>query len=309
MDKITYKNLQVIKDKNLISDIKKSENTLWGGDVETFLDSLDNKEIFDLIVTSPPYNIGKSYESKIRLNEYIEWQRRIISKIIIRLKKSGSICWQIGNYVDKGSIIPIDIILFPIFNDLGLKLRNRIIWHFEHGLHCSKRFSGRYETILWFTKTDDYIFNLDNVRIPQKYPGKKYFKGPKVGQYSCNPLGKNPRDLWIIPNVKNNHIERTEHPCQFPVELSERLILGLTDEKGLVFDPFSGSGSTGVAAIIHNRYFWGAEKIEKYIDISEKRINDAINGNAVYRLGKPLMNSTKNKLDFSKKENELCKFF
>ena len=84
-----------------------------------------------------------------------------------------------------------------MFDGLGLKMRNRIIWHFEHGLHCSKRFSGRYETIIWFTKTKDYVFNLDSVRIPQKYPGKKHFKGPRAGQYSCNPLGKNPGDLWV----------------------------------------------------------------------------------------------------------------
>ncbi|MBQ7592778.1 MAG: hypothetical protein IJU48_00315 [Synergistaceae bacterium] len=74
-----------------------------------------------------------------------------------------------------------------------MKLRNRIIWHFGHGLHCSKRFSGRYENILWFTKSDDYTFNLDDVRIPSKYPGKKYFKGAKKGELSGNPKGKNPK--------------------------------------------------------------------------------------------------------------------
>ena len=107
-------------------------------------------------------------------------------------------------------------------------MRNRIVWHFEHGLHCSRRLSGRYETIMWFTKGDDYVFELDPIRVPQKYPGKKYFKGPKAGQYSCNPLGKNPGDVWTIPNVKSNHVEKTGHPCQFPVELIERLVLALT---------------------------------------------------------------------------------
>jgi adenine-specific DNA-methyltransferase len=98
--------------------------------------------------------------------------------------------------VNKGAIIPLDTALYPIFSELGLNLRNRIVWHFEHGLHCSRRLSGRYETINWFTKTDDYVFNLDPVRVPQKYPGKKYFKGLKAGQYSCNPLGKNPGDFY-----------------------------------------------------------------------------------------------------------------
>jgi adenine-specific DNA-methyltransferase len=151
-------------------------------------------------------------------------------------------------------------------------MRNRIIWHFEHGLHCSRRFSGRYETIIWFTKSDEYIFNLDPVRVPQKYPGKKYFKVPNAGKFSCNPLGKNSGDLWIIPNVKNNHVEKTDHPCQFPVELIERLVLSMTDEGDWVFDPFLGAGTSIIAAIRHNRRGAGAEIVQKYINLSRQRI-------------------------------------
>ena len=110
------------------------------------------------------------------------------------------------------------------------------------GLHCKKRLSGRYETILWFTKSDDYTFNLDPIRVPQKYPNKKYFKGKNKGKLSCNPLGKNPSDVWEIPNVKHNHVEKTEHPCQFPVELVDRLVLSLTNEGDVVFDPFLDLG-------------------------------------------------------------------
>ena len=135
------------------------------------------------------------------------------------------------------------------FKGFGLKLRNRIIWRFNHGLHCKKRFSGRYETILWFTKNDEYVFNLDPVRVPSKYPGKRHFKGPKRGQLSGNPLGKNPSDIWDvvqqdwedevwdIPNVKANHPEKTEHPCQFPVELVQRCVLALTQPGGSRFRP------------------------------------------------------------------------
>ena len=150
-------------------------------------------ESMQLIVTSPPYNIGKEYERKLKPKDYLNQQAAVIEECVRVLSAHGSICWQVGNYVDSGSIIPLDAVLYPIFRELGLAMRNRIIWHFEHGLHCSKRFSGRYETIIWFTKTKDYVFNLDLVRIPQKYPGKKYFKGPKAGKYSCNPLGKNTR--------------------------------------------------------------------------------------------------------------------
>jgi len=231
-----------------------------------------------LIVTSPPYNIGKEYEKKLKLRNYLEQQAAVIRECVRTLSDTGSICWQVGNYVDGGSIVPLDTVLYPIFNGLSLKMRNRIVWHFEHGLHCSRRFSGRYETIIWFTKTKDYIFNLDSVRVPQKYPGKKHFKGPRAGQYSCNPLGKNPGDLWVIPNVKSNHVEKTIHPCQFPVELIERLVLSLSNENDWVFDPFLGTGTSIVAAIRHNRRGAGAEVLRKYVDIAHDRIEQEIVG-------------------------------
>lgn len=231
-----------------------------------------------LIVTSPPYNIGKEYEKKLKLDTYLEQQEAVIKECVRTLSEQGSICWQVGNYVDNGSIIPLDTVLYPIFSNLGLKMRNRIIWHFEHGLHCSRRFSGRYETVIWFTKSNDYIFNLDPVRVPQKYPGKKYFKGPKAGQYSCNPLGKNPGDIWLIPNVKSNHVEKTIHPCQFPVELIERLVLSMSNEGDWVFDPFLGTGTSIIAAIRHKRKGSGAEREQKYVDIAYDRIEQEIKG-------------------------------
>ena len=235
-------------------------------------------ETVQLVVTSPPYNLGKAYEKKLRLEQYFEQQKAVITECIRVLRPTGSICWQVGNYVDKGSIIPLDTILYPIFSELQLKLRNRIIWHFEHGLHCTKRFSGRYETINWFTKTNDYVFNLDPVRVPQKYPGKRYYKGPKAGRFSCNPLGKNPGDLWIIPNVKFNHIEKTEHPCQFPIELVERLVLSMTNEDDWVFDPFLGVGSSIIATMMHGRRGAGAETSEEYVKVARERIRLAQSG-------------------------------
>ena len=168
-----------------------SSSIVYLGDCLDLLKKVPDLSV-QLVVTSPPYNIGKAYEKKQSLPQYIEMQKQVITECFRVLSSNGSICWQVGNYVENGEIIPLDIALFPIFNSLGFKLRNRIIWHFEHGLHCSKRFSGRYEIIIWFTKSDNYIFNLDPVQVPQKYPGKKYFKGPKAGQFSGNPLGKNP---------------------------------------------------------------------------------------------------------------------
>jgi adenine-specific DNA-methyltransferase len=232
---------------------------IWNGDVEKFLAALPMEPIFDLIVTSPPYNIGKAYETKGALEKYLEWQERVIDQLVPRLKDTGSLCWQVGNFVDNGQIAPLDIEFAPIFKKHKLQLRNRIIWHFGHGLHNKRRFSGRYETVMWYTKTDDYIFKLDEVRVPSKYPGKKHYNGEKAGKLSGNPLGKNPEDVWNIPNVKSNYVETTTHPCQFPVGLIERLILATTNADALVFDPFAGVASSGVAAAIHGRRSVGCE--------------------------------------------------
>ncbi|MCD6344869.1 MAG: site-specific DNA-methyltransferase [Anaerolineae bacterium] len=235
-------------------------------------------EFVQLVVTSPPYNIGKSYEKHLDLDVYLKKQRLVIEECVRVLAESGSICWQVGNYVENGEIIPLDILLFPIFSSLHLHLRNRIVWHLGHGLHASKRLSGRYEVILWFTKGNDYVFNLDAVRVPQKYPQKKYFKGPKKGQLSCNPLGKNPSDVWEIPNVKANHVEKTIHPAQFPVELIERLVLSLTAEGDWVLDPFMGVGTTAVASLMHGRKAIGAEIMSEYVEIAKERVHLAEKG-------------------------------
>jgi adenine-specific DNA-methyltransferase len=192
-----------------------------------------------------------------------------------------------------GQLIPLDLLLHPLFAFYAmtdeLRLRNRIIWHYEHGLNCVNRFSGRHETILWYTKGDDYTFNLDAIRVPQKYPGKRAFKGKRVGQFSSNPLGKNPGDVWILPNVKANHMERTGHPCQFPLEIPERLILALTKKKDLVVDPFVGSGTTAVAAVLHGRRVAGADIESKYLQIARLRLRAVVAGTLRRRLfGKPV---------------------
>ncbi len=265
-------------DSGISQSYSASESaTLYAGDCLELLSAMPDG-IAQLIVTSPPYNLGKKYEKRSDFEKYLEWQTTIIDECVRVLSPKGSICWQVGNYVTNGEIIPLDIALFPAFAKHGLKLRNRIIWHFEHGLHCSNRLSGRHETILWFTKTDDYTFSLDPIRVPQKYPGKKYFKGPKVGQFSGNPLGKNPGDVWIFPNVKNNHVEKTSHPCQFPVELVDRLILSMTEPGDLVLDPFAGVGTAVAAAVRQGRRGCGAEKMPEYIKIARERIAQAMDG-------------------------------
>lgn len=276
-----------------------------------------------LIITSPPYNIGKTYEKTTELEKYLSSLDPIINEIVRVLSPKGSLCWQVGNYVEDGEVFPLDIFYYRVFKAHNLKLRNRIVWYFEHGLHASKRFSGRYETLLWFTKGNSYTFNLDSVRIPSKYPGKTHFKGEKRGQPSGNPLGKNPSDiwhivledwetaLWNIPNVKANHPEKTIHPCQFPIELVERCVLALTDEGDWVLDPFSGVGSALLAALKNKRRAIGCEKETEYVQIAKQRITDLYSGTLGYRrLGKPVHQPTGREkvtqipLDWRKKEQD-----
>lgn len=267
---------------------------IYNDDVETFLWSKRKpRRLFDLVLTSPPYNIGKNYESAKTVDEYLAWQGRVIARCAELLKPTGSICWQVGNHVRgtgrSSTVLPLDLLLHQCFESVGLRLRNRIVWKFGHGLHCKHRFSGRHEVVLWYAKTDRYVFNLDPVRVPSKYPGKKHYKGAKAGALSGNPLGKNPEDVWDIPNVKNNHVEKTEHPCQFPVALAERLILALTNRGDLVFDPFAGVCSTGVAAVLHGRRFMGCEIDSQYCEIGQKRIEDVRRGRAKTRaMNKPV---------------------
>ena len=249
-----------------------------------------------LIVTSPPYNIGKDYEAKTSLDAYLEAQERVVGECVRLLHPQGSICWQVGNFVHKGEITPLDAVLYPVFRALGLKLRNRIVWHFGHGLHCTKRLSGRYETINWWTKGDDYTWHLDAIRVPSKYPGKRHFKGPNIGKLSGNPKGKNPSDVWAFPNVKNNHPEKTLHPCQFPVELVERLVLSMTDPQDAVFDPYMGVGSSVVAALMHGRRAYGCDTVPEYVEIARQRVRALQAGVLRTRpMGKPVYDPAKPK--------------
>ena len=258
-------------------------------DALNFLKKQQDKSI-KLIITSPPYNIGKEYETVTSLNEYLNHLKPIIKELVRVLSDDGSICWEVGNYIDPktSEVFPLDIYFYSLFKEMGLQLRNRIIWHFGHGLQCEKRFSGRYESILWFTKSNQYTFNLDDVRIPSKYPGKRSYKGANKGKLSGNPKGKNPEDLWKatidrlyddwdckiwdIPNVKSQHPEKTIHPCQFPVELAERCVLALSNENDIVYDPFAGVASSLIAALKNGRQAYGTELMQEYVDIGLERI-------------------------------------
>ena len=272
------------------SYIKNQDLIIGVGDSLEFLKTIPSDSV-RLAVSSPPYNIGKVYEERINMKDYLEYQKEVALQIRRILKHDGSLAWEVGNYVSDGETFPLDIPFYKIFKeDAGLKLRNRIIWRFEHGLNASRRLSGRYESILWFTKSDDYIFSLDPIRVPQKYPGKAYYKGVKKGLPSGNPLGKNPGDvwemltkewhdqIWNIPNVKSHHPEKTSHPAQFPVELVQRLILALTVEEDIIMDPFGGVGSSAIAALSLNRRAISIDRDKNYSKIAMSRVQSLMKG-------------------------------
>jgi adenine-specific DNA-methyltransferase len=226
----------------------------------------------DLVVSSPPYNLGKEYEAKRALELYLEEQRAVLKECSRVLRRTGSLFWQVGAFADRGLLIPLDIRFFPILESCGLIPRNRIVWARQHGLHASKKFSCRYETILWFTKSDDYVFNLGAIRVPQKYQNKKFHRGEKHGELSCHPDGKNPGDIWLFRNVKHNHEEQTIHPCQFPEDLIARIVLSTTNKGQTVFDPYMGTGTVAVVSRDHGRHFMGAEWDPKYHSVALRRL-------------------------------------
>lgn len=262
--------------------------TLAVADCLTFLRAIPN-ESAQLVMTSPPYNIGKSYErDRSTIADYVATQQKVIDEAVRIVRPGGSICWQVGHYVNgHAQIIPIDMLLYPCFRvheeKESIYLRNRIIWHFEFGCNARRRFSGRHEVVLWFTKGDQYKFHLDRLRVPQKYPGKRAYRGPQRGHLSGNPLGKNPGDVWVFPNVKCKHPEKTIHPCQFPIELAERLIEAFTDEGDLVVDPYVGVGSTVAAAILLGRRAAGCDIVENYVRLARERAKLAAAGKLHYR--------------------------
>jgi adenine-specific DNA-methyltransferase len=227
--------------------------------------------------------MGKSYEDNTRAEHFLPALQKILPDLIRILRTGGSICWQVGYHVTDNIATPLDLLVCEMMRNYPImKLRNRIIWTFGHGLHSDDRFSGRHETILWFTKGKRYRFNLNAIRVLQKYPGKRHYKGKKKGSLSGNPNGKNPTDVWSmpdvwdIPNVKANHVEKTNHPCQFPIALAQRLIAATTKCGDLVCDPFAGSGTTGAAAALLNRRFVGAELLKKFHRVATQRVDSAL---------------------------------
>ena len=283
------------------------------GDVFANIKKIPDESV-NLVISSPPYNLNKEYEEKKAFDIYLKDMQPLLHELKRVIKNDGAICWQLGNYLTKSTskkpaeIFPLDIFFYNEFKSLGFKLRNRIIWHFRSGMHAKQRLSGRYETMMWFSKSDDFVFNLDQIRVKQKYQGKVFPKGhKKAGQFSGNPNGMNPSDFWMfdymadefesgiwdIPNVKANHPEKTQHPCSFPIELVERCVKAFTNKGDVVLDPFSGVGTTGVGALKNHRKAIICELDKEYMSIAKKRVSLLEKGELPYRkIGTPIKEAT-----------------
>ena len=240
---------------------------------------------FNLICTSPPYNIPIAYGKRMPFDCYLKQMRKVIKECDRVLNSTGAIIWQVGNYVDKdGSILPLDVYFLPMFLKLGYKLRNRVALITEFGQHSKHRLSGRWECFLWLTKSDNYTFNLDEIRIPQLYPGKKAYKGPNAGNLSSNPLGKNPGDHWKYNPVRSNHPEKVDHPCAFPLDIVFKWIKAFSNISDKVLDPFMGVGSIPISAKALGRKGYGCDLKQDYVDIAVNRLQQLKRGELKARI-------------------------
>lgn len=236
--------------------------------------------LINTTITSPPYNIGKEYEELANLDDYLTWCESWIEQIH-RISCDDATFWLNVGYLeveDKGLAIPIPYLLW---DRTPFYMLQEVVWNYAAGVACKKRFSPRNEKLLWYVKNPkSYTFNLDSVRDPNvKYPNQK-----KNGKLKCNPLGKNPSDVWQIPKVtsgKNRSSpERTPHPAQFPMALVERMMKASSNKGDIILDPFMGSGSTAECALRNGRYVVGFELEEKYIGYAKSRITNYLDDKA-----------------------------
>jgi len=263
--------LQVFRDAIGVPAYEDEDILLYRGDALSLLDAIPAESI-PLTVTSPPYNIGKAYEVVKAIEEYIEWTANWTQKIHRVTTSDGAFWLNLGYFPlpDKGKAIPIP---YLVWDRVPFFLIQEIVWNYGAGVAGKLFFSPRNEKFLWFVKDPlNYIFNLDEVRDPNvKYPNQK-----KNGKLKCNPIGKNPTDVWQIAKVTSgkdrSSKERTSHPAQFPIELIRRIVLASSNEGDVILDPFAGSGSSLEVAIRTGRKAIGFEINGEYVDTAISRI-------------------------------------
>lgn len=247
---------------------------IYEGDCSELLRRLPAGSI-DLTITSPPYNIGKEYESLRELDDYVEWCAEWIALVHRACASSGAFWLNLG-YLPipgRGRAIPIPYLLWdriPFF------LIQEIVWHYSAGVAAKRAFSPRNEKFLWFVRDENsYYFDLDSVRDPNiKYPNQ--FKN---GRRKVNLAGKNPSDVWVVPKVTSGRDrsspERTAHPAQFPRAVVDRILKACSSSGSVVLDPFLGSGTVAEAAEELGRLAVGFEIDAGYVGLAVARLEAA----------------------------------
>jgi DNA modification methylase len=230
------------------------------------------KEPFaDLIFADPPFNIGfeyDNYEDKKKKESYLDWTKKWMSACCNVLNPTGSFYIAIGDdYAAQVKLIAED--------ELKLFCRNWIIWHYTFGQQTKNKFARSHTHIFYFVKNKDaFVFNDDKVRMISDRQG--VYKDKRA-----NRNGKMPDDVWdVYPRVCGTFDERTDFPCQMPENLLARIIMVSSNKGDWVLDPFSGSGTTAVAAAQRGRHYTGIELSPKYAEESRNRIKE---------FGKPLV--------------------
>lgn len=240
------------------------------GDCRELLKSVPDNSV-RLVVTSPPYNIGKpygKYKDKIALNDWQELINDVTKEIVRILTPDGSFFLNLSPVPlgDSKEILPLPFIGYQIMKDNGLYLRNMITWTFNNMQNCTNRLSGRYENILWGVKDiDNYVFNLDDVRIPYITKNDKRLEGG---------IGRNPTDVWYFDRVNNMTKKKLNlsHPTVYPLPMIVRIIKMSSNPGDTILDPFAGSGTSLVAAKIMGRNAIGFELDSRYTVEIERRL-------------------------------------
>lgn len=217
----------------------------------------------DLLIADPPYNLGKDYGNNHDLKSwtmYANFTRNWLTEAVRVLKPTGSL------YVFMG-VRYISRLFIMLEDEFSLNFNGWITWHYTQGMGRKIGFSPRHEDILYFTRSEDFTFNLDNVRIPQKYYRKRN-----------NMAGANPGDVWSFSHVHYCSDERENHPTQKPEALMERMISASSNPGDLVLDPFVGSGTTCRVAQVLERQWLGIDINPDYIEMSQVRITSLFDG-------------------------------
>ena len=217
----------------------------------------------NLIVADPPYNLGKNYGNNIDLkerSEYHQFTKDWLLQAYRVLKPGGSLfCFMGVKYIAR--------LYVTLEEELTLTPQGWITWHYTQGIGRKRGFSPRHEDILWFSKGSDALFNLDDVRVPQKYFRKRN-----------NMAGANPGDVWQFSHVHYCAAERLPHPTQKPEALIERIITAASNEGDVVLDPFLGSGTTARVAQVLDRKFKGFDINPDYVQMTIDRLNTPFEG-------------------------------